>query len=117
MTLSPLQQDYVTKTEFNEFRDDVTKQFSLVDENFSKVHEDIRNIQGNIKSMQDDFGNMREDFKNHTGILIETFRHELRASMEYIDSRLDKKLDKEEFYEYMQLHFPKQTKSHSMAKK
>lgn len=105
MTLSPLQQDYVTKTEFRDFRDEVNDRFDKIDIKFVNWKDEIINT-------------LTDEFARQTGIILETFQHNLKASMEHTDSKLDKKLDKSEFYEYMELHFPKQTKMPSkMAKK
>lgn len=146
MTLSPLQQDYVTKTEFNGFRaetsarfDKIDKKFEQIDERFEQIDERFEQIDERFDKIDEKFDKIDEnfaqigvqffevdrkfvtwkdeiintltnEFSRQTGIIIETFQHNLKASMEYFDSKLDKKLDKSEFYEYMELHFPKQTK-------
>ncbi len=83
MTLSPLQPDNVTKSEFNEFKDDIRLQF------------------------QEFRAEMKADYERHAGMLLEIFQHNLKAAMEQIDAKLDKKLDKEEFYAYMDLYVRK----------
>lgn len=97
MTLMPIQQDYVTKSEFEAFRDETRERFDSIDQKFEIFRDEIVNT-------------LRDDFARQTGIILETFQHNLKASMEYMESRLDKKLDKAEFYEYMEIHFPKQSK-------
>ncbi len=104
MTLLPLQQDYVTKSEFESFRDDVRERFDSIDNRFSVIDQKFESFKDEI------INTLRDDFARQTGIILETFQHNLKASMEYMESRLDKKLDKSEFYEYMELHFPKRSK-------
>jgi predicted nuclease with TOPRIM domain len=146
MTLSPLQQDYVTKAEFNEFRSEVSdrfdridakfddidakfdkiderfdriderfvkidEKFDKIDERFAKIDEKFVKIDEKFVTWKDEIINtLTDEFSRQTGIIIETFQHNLKASMEYLDAKLDKKLDKAEFYEYLEIHFPKQSK-------
>jgi predicted transcriptional regulator len=132
MTLSPLQQDYVTKTEFKDFRDQVNDrfdkidvQFEQIDAKFDKIDARFERIDCQFSEIDKKFVNckdeiintLKDEFARQTGIILETFQHNLKASMEYMDSKLDKKLDKSEFYEYMELHFPKQTKMPSKKAK
>lgn len=125
MTLSPLQQDYVTKAEFNEFRAETSARFDKIDEKFAKIDEKFDKVDERFVKIDQKFDNidkkfitwkdeiintLTDEFSRQTGIIIETFQHNLKASMEYLDSKLDKKLDKTEFYEYLEIHFPKQSK-------
>ena len=117
-TLSPLQQDYVTKAEFNEFRSEVNDRFDRIDAKFDdidakfdKIDERFVKIDEKFVTWKDEIINtLTDEFSRQTGIIIETFQHNLKASMEYLDAKLDKKLDKAEFYEYLEIHFPKQSK-------
>lgn len=115
MTISPIQNNYVTKSEFNEFRIDTDNNFRIIREDIKDIKNQFSElrttIREDVRKTNEEFrASIREDFKNQTGILIETFQHNLKASMEYMDSKLDKKLDRDEFYEYMNLHFPKTKK-------
>ena len=97
MTFSPLQNDYVTKTEFNEFRGDV-------DDNFRELRVDMERNNEQLRS------SLNKDAERHMGMLLEIFQHNLKASSEQLEAKLDKKLDRAEFYEYMELHFPSRRK-------
>ena len=125
MTLLPLQQDYVTKSEFEAFRDETRERFDSIDQKFDKIDNRFIGVNDKFKTIDCRFdaiekkfecfkdeiiNTLRDDFARQTGIILETFQHNLKVSMEYMESRLDSKLDKNKFYEYMEIHFPKQSK-------
>ena len=115
ITLSPTQQDYVTKTEFKDFRDEVNNRFDKIDvqfeqidarfdkidSRFEQIDARFERIDGQFSEIDKKFVNwkdeiistLKDEFARQTGIILETFQHNLKASMEYMDSKLDKKLD------------------------
>lgn len=82
--------DYVTKSEFNEFktemydfRDEVNQRFSRVDKRFDIIDRKLIDMEENIRRSM--------------ALLHEQFKEDLKTSMEYFTDIDRKKLDKEEF--------------------
>jgi len=112
MTISPLQQDYVTKIEFNEFRGDVDDRFDSIDKRFESIDNKFKEIDQRFdrleKSIDERFVEQRKllnsDYERHTGMILEQMKHYMKAALEQVDAKLDKKLDKETFAEFVELY-------------
>lgn len=73
--------DYVTKFEFNEFRDEM---------------KDFRSdTQQRFETLDRKFDQLREDFRVHTGTILQEFREHTATIMEYMHHIDTKKVDKE----------------------
>ncbi len=88
MTLSPIQQDYVTKGEFKAFQVDVNSRFDSIDKKFGKVDNEFTKVR---KEMKSEFKKQRvqlnEDYNRHTGMILEKFQDNLRITIEYITGK------------------------------
>jgi len=82
MTISPIQPDYVTRTEFQDFRREF-KDFkdSLADQ-FAEQRESIN-----------------EDFKREAGVIVEEMRDQVKIALEHMTDIVKGKVDKVEFEE------------------
>ena len=82
--------DYVTKVEFNDFRDEM-KDFRVDTQNR------FTSIDNRLDSLDRKVDSIREEFRVHTGVLLQQSREEFKTAMEYMRHVEAKKLDKEEF--------------------
>lgn len=109
MTISPLQNDYVTKSEFGYFRDTVNKRFNTIDKKFDSIDKRFNVIDQRFDIMDKKFDKFREeinkDFKMHTDFLCEKFQHDLKTTIEYLEYKIDKKLGKEDFFVFMEGYY------------
>jgi hypothetical protein len=87
--------DYVTKFEFNEFRDemkdfrtDTQRRFDFIDVRFTAVDK-------RLDTLDRKFDQLREDFRVHTGVIVQEFRESTATIMEYLRHLDAKKVDKE----------------------
>ncbi len=82
--------DYVTKLEFNDFRDEM-KDFRVETQNR------FNSIDKRLDGLDRKFDQVREDFRIHTGVILQQSREEFKTAMEYMRHVEAKKLNKEEF--------------------
>lgn len=61
MTISPYQDEYVTRKEFGQFRDDVNHRFDRVDVRLDELKSDIVIMKGDIVTMKGDIVTMKSD--------------------------------------------------------
>jgi len=95
MTISPLQNDYVTKSEFSDFRNTVNERFDTVDERFDAIDRKFDEFKEGIN----------KDFRRYTDLILEKFQHDLKTTTEYLEHKIDKKLDREEFFVFMEGYY------------
>lgn len=65
-----------------------------------KVDRGFTVLQKQIDSMRSE---LIQDYERHTGIVYEQMKHYVEAGLEQMKAITDKKLDRQEFYDYMEL--------------
>ncbi len=86
-----MQNDYVTKTEFGEFKTETGKHFDDVDKRFKQTDQKIDTLKADLRTeMVSNKTEIIEQFNRVAGMIREQFQHDLKITLEYIGSRFEK---------------------------